>query len=91
MQIAFGPPVAKVNARPRRRRRSGIACDVGVDNLVCRDPYFAFGYSCVRKRVSLGKRCIQVGRHMRELMRDFFFGVFSSDVVRTRPMLLVAN
>jgi hypothetical protein len=48
MQIAFGPPVAKVNARLRRRRRSGIACDVGVGNLGCRVSYFASGYSCMR-------------------------------------------
>lgn len=56
MQIAFGPPVAKVNARPRRRRRSGIACDVGVDAVF-------FFVIPVCKRVSLGKRCI-VGRHI---------------------------
>jgi hypothetical protein len=52
MQIAFGPPVAKVNARPRRRRRSRIACDVGVDNLVCRVSYFALLFLCAQTSLS---------------------------------------
>lgn len=45
------------NARPRRRRRSTIACDVGVGNLVSRFFLFCF-WLFAGAQTSLGKRCI---------------------------------
>lgn len=55
------------NARPRRRRRSTIACDVGVGNLVSR--FFPVLLLVVRRCADESRQALH--RHVRELMRDF--------------------